>query len=135
MQEEQILHNIYFNKLVRLGISKREACLLLERNGIETVKEIIRYKREETMFLRRNAESSELNLDRSHFAASKSTAGRVLTFRPRIKNRKLSCRRPRSKVEKALLMASRVKSEADPLKTLGIIKSNKDDAWLESLFR
>ena len=133
MQEEQILHSVYFNRLVRLGINKREANRLLERNSLERVKEIICCKREETFYLQRNNTSTLTELP--HFAASSAGRGRVLTFRPRNKDRKLSCCRPRSKVERALLMAAKVKSETDPLKTLGIVKSNKDDAWLESLFR
>ncbi|HGY0655675.1 TPA: hypothetical protein ACNUQQ_003101 [Vibrio cholerae] len=133
MQEEQILHSVYFNRLVRLGINKKEANRLLEQHSLERVREIISSKRAETIYLQRNAES--IIAEQPHFVAASKSTGRVMTFRPRNKDRKLSCCRPRSKVERALLMSAKVKSETDPLKTLGIVKKNKEAAWLESLYR
>jgi len=131
--EDRLLANIYKNKLIRCGVSKRDAERLATNKTIDELKKVCSELKQSIAYnpTCSNSESNET----SKVAITSSSNGtcRVWSIRPTGKHRHLSCSRKRTKVDKALSDSQTISSDNDPLKHLGYLDDELKEARLEGL--
>ncbi|MDC5870553.1 hypothetical protein OPW39_17260 [Vibrio europaeus] len=101
--EDRLRANIYKNRLIRCGVSKREAERLVATQTIEALKQISARQKLSTGY-KPMGSHTEPNTQRD-LAIARSSHGhsRVWSLRPSRHHRHLSCSRKRTKVDRALL--------------------------------
>ena len=131
--EGMLRANIYKNRLIRCGISKRDAERLMATKTIEELKKISSDLKQSIGYnpMRSNNEPKEQ--DEVAIASPSNGTCRVWSIRPSQNHRHLSCSRKRTKVDKALLTSQAISSDSDPLKHLGYLDDELKESRLEGL--
>lgn len=133
LSEQQALASIYKNKLLKCGLTHKQASKLLASKSLEEIRAIAAQLKQ-NCYTHLPANNAQINPDccsNRTLESNQNNTARVKCAKPSLRRHPLSCSRKRTKVEQAIKNGRLIRRDQDPLRHLGLKESNKEDKLAE----